>query len=39
MAFGWLFACLSNCISTNIDRHFEFFLFFNQKIALVEGLA
>jgi len=33
MAFCWLSAFLSDCISTNIYGHFESFLFFNHKIA------
>jgi hypothetical protein len=39
MAFRWLFAFLSNCISTNVDGHFEFFFFPHQKITLVGGLG
>jgi len=39
MVFRWLVAVLNNCISTNDCCHFELFRFFNQKIALVTGLA
>jgi len=39
MAFRWLVAVLNNCISTNVYGHFESFRFFNQEIALLEGLG